>query len=375
MPKRTVLRRYLGIWLGWTAAGLFYSTQDYLPRLYRNEPASLLYMLAGWMVPMYICALLTPALLWAGRTWQISQGERALNIARHIAFSTAFAVVTIGLETLAFLKLGTVPVVAKAGSFANAYRLMLAYGFHGAVLRYWVVIGLQTIYRASQAVRERERDTLLLQIRSAELNRELTSSQLRALKAQLHPHFLFNTLEAVSSMIRLGGQRNAETMIERLSNLLRAALDDQEQQEVALWREFQFVRLYLSIEKVRFGDRLSITFDCPKDLEDALVPHMLLQPLVENAIRHGLGRSEAHVHIAVTARRSGAALELSVKDDGPGDPEGFARGGIGLANIRERLARLYGRSAEFRISNSGPNGVRAAIDLPYHTETSDIIAT
>jgi len=223
MPKQAALRRYAGIWLAWTAAGLFYSTQDYLPRFYRNEPASLLYMFTGWMVPMYICAVVTPALLWAGRVWPITQSGRALNIARHVASSAAFAAITIGLETLVFFKLGNIPLISKAGSFANAYRLMLVYGFHGAVLRYWAVIGLQAIYRASRAARERERESLLLQIRSAELNRQLASSQLQVLKSQLHPHFLFNTLEAISSMIRLGEQRNAETMIERLSNLLRAA--------------------------------------------------------------------------------------------------------------------------------------------------------
>jgi len=375
MPKQAALRRYAGIWLAWTAAGLFYSTQDYLPRFYRNEPASLLYMFTGWMVPMYICAVVTPALLWAGRAWPITQSGRALNIARHVASSAAFAAITIGLETLVFFKLGNIPLISKAGSFANAYRLMLVYGFHGAVLRYWAVIGLQAIYRASRAARERERESLLLQIRSAELNRQLASSQLQVLKSQLHPHFLFNTLEAISSMIRLGEQRNAETMIERLSNLLRAALEGQQQHEVALWREFQFLQLYLSIEEVRFGDRLSVTLDCPKDLEDMLVPHMILQPLVENAVRHGLGQSERQVHIAIGARRSGSQLELSVEDDGPGSPTGFNHRGIALANIRERLARLYGGAAGFHIGHLDPKGVAAIINLPCHTENFDSGAT
>jgi two-component system, LytTR family, sensor kinase len=365
------LRLYVQIWLGWTAAGLFYSTQDYLPRLYRNEPTSLPYTLAGWMVPMYICAAVTPALLWAGRRWPIAQGPRAVNIARHIALSAVFAAVTIGLEAWAFRKLGWIPAISKAGSFANAFWWMLIYGFHGAVIRYWAVIGLQAIYRASQAAREREREALLLQIRSVELNRQLTSSQLRALKAQLHPHFLFNTLEAISSMIRLGAQRPAETMIGRLSSLLRVALDEQEQQEVALWREFEFLRLYLSIEQERFGDRLSVALDCPKGLEEALVPHMILQPLVENAIRHGLGRSEQGVHIAVTARQSGTALELSVTDNGPGNPDGFDHSGIGLANVQERLTRLYDMQAEFHIRNTEPRGAEAVIRLPSHTETAE----
>jgi LytS/YehU family sensor histidine kinase len=162
--------------------------------------------------------------------------------------------------------------------------------------------------------------------------------------------------------------REAETMLSRLSDLLRHTLDDVEAQEVPLWRELDFLRLYLSIEQVRFEDRLRIRIEAGPELSDALVPHMALQPIVENAVRHGLGQSEEPVLIHVNISRANAHLTLTVTDDGPGCPTSvFEEKGIGLTNTRNRLRRLYGANATLLAENRLPRGVQVTMTLPYRT--------
>jgi LytS/YehU family sensor histidine kinase len=184
----------------------------------------------------------------------------------------------------------------------------------------------------------------------------------------LHPHFLFNTLSAIMVLVRQGKGREAEMMLSRLSDLLRHTLDDVEAQEVPLWRELDFLRLYLSIEQVRFEDRLRVRIEAGPEVSDALVPHMALQPIVENAVRHGLGQSEEPVLIHVSVSRANGHLMLTVTDDGPGcSTPVFGEKGIGLANTRNRLKRLYGAGATLSAENRLPRGVQVTMTLPYRT--------
>jgi two-component system LytT family sensor kinase len=168
--------------------------------------------------------------------------------------------------------------------------------------------------------------------------------------------------------------KEAETMLSRLSDLLRLAVDDVNTQEVPLWHELEFLRLYLSIEEVRFRDRLQVRIAAGPHASDAFVPHMLLQPIVENAIRHGLGQSEEAVTIDVTASRSDGVLILTVADDGPG-PRGqggagplFRRKGVGLTNTERRLKGLYGDGATLVAEHRVPRGVQVTVKLPFRTE-------
>jgi two-component system, LytTR family, sensor kinase len=170
-------------------------------------------------------------------------------------------------------------------------------------------------------------------------------------------------------LVRQGKGREAETMLSRLSDLLRHTLDDVDAQEVPLWRELDFLRLYLSIQQVRFEDRLRVRIDAGQEVSDALVPHMVLQPIVENAVRHGLGQSEEPVLIRVSILRDNGRLVLSVEDDGPGCPDPvFNEKGIGLTNTRNRLKRLYGAEATFLAENRAPRGVQVTMTLPYRAE-------
>jgi hypothetical protein len=355
-------------WLAWTAAGFFYISQAFLTRLYRNESVPFSYLVVSWMAAMYICAAFTPPILWLGRRWPVEGDHRGRNIAIHVGTAVVFTLVSTALEVPVVVALGMMPTHGTPRSALTDFWNLLRIDLHGAMIRYWAVIGLQALFRSNREARRREREAMELKIHSAQLAEQLTSSQLNALKMQMHPHFLFNTLGAIMVLVRQQKGREAEMMLSRLSDLLRHTLDHVEAQEVPLWRELDFLRLYLSIEQVRFEDRLRVRIDAGAEVSDALVPHMALQPIVENAIRHGLGQSEEPVLIHVSASRANGDLTLTVTDDGPGCPTPvLEEKGIGLTNTRNRLTRLYGAEATFSAENRAPRGVQVRMTLPYHT--------
>jgi sensor histidine kinase YesM len=353
------------VWLGWTIAGLFYIIQETVPRLYRGGAVPWKYVFVGWMTGMYICAALTPVLLWLGYRWPIER--RVIYAALHLGFSVVLSILATMLEVPILLLLGVFPAPPPPPSLAAGVRIMLSFGLQGGVIRYWAVIALHAVYRSQKNAKTREREAFELKMQASELARQLATAQLTSLKMQLQPHFLFNTLGTIMVLIQQQKTAQAEGMVEKLGDLLRLTLDDVEAQEVPLWRELDFLRLYLSIEQVRFEDRLRVRI-APTSLSEALVPHMVLQPIVENAVRHGLGQSEEAVTIEVMATRSNGSLHLVVSDDGPGllAPRP-GHSGIGLTNTKNRLARLYGDSAHLAIEQAAGRGVRVTITLPIRT--------
>jgi two-component system LytT family sensor kinase len=354
--KTSRLRRYAFYWAAWTGAGLFYFTQDFAPRIYRHDPTPWHKVLLGWMAAMYICAAFTPVILWLGRRWPIDQPGWGRRVGLHFVFASVFSVAENAIEIPVLIALGVLPPTGEG--YATTFLMFLVNGFHGNIIRYWIVLGLQVAIRAFQ-----------LRMHSSELSAQLTRAQLNALKMQLQPHFLFNTLGAIMVLVRKGEARQAESMLARLSDLLRSALESVEAQEAPLWRELEFLRLYLSIEEVRFQDRLRVRIASDPTLSDALLPHMALQPIVENAVRHGLARSEKAVLIEVEARREANDMVLTVQDDGPGNlPLGFEGKGIGLTNTRNRLQRLYGEKFSLSIQNRTPHGVLVKMVLPFHVD-------
>jgi len=357
------------IWLGWTVAGLFYIIKDAVPRLYRGGAVPWKYVFVGWMAGMYVCAALTPAVLWIGNRWPI---ERRFTYAGlHLPFSVVFSILATILEVPLLLLLGVFPA-AKPPSVINGIKLFLSWGIQGGVIRYWAVIVLQAVYRSQKQTKLRERETFELKVQASELAQQLTTAQLGALKMQLQPHFLFNTLGAIVVLIQQQKTAQAAAMVEKLSDLLRLTLEDVEAQEVPLWRELEFLRLYLSIEQVRFEDRLKVRIVPAAALSDVLVPHMVLQPLVENAVRHGLCQSEEAVTIEVAASSDNGSLTLAVSDDGPGILSATTgHSGIGLTNTKNRLARLYGDKATLIIGPASTRGVRVTITLPIRVVRSE----
>jgi len=203
------------------------------------------------------------------------------------------------------------------------------------------------------------------EIAASRLETELTEARLAALKAQLHPHFLFNAFNSVSALLGRDPAA-AREMLARLESLLTLTLERAEAQEVTLAEELRVVEMYAGIEGVRFSDRLSVEVDVDPRLHDVLVPHLVLQPLVENAVKHGIAARPGPGRIAVSARADGGRIVLSVADDGPGtSADSASRGeGIGLANTRARLAQLYGAAAALAVESAAGRGTRVTVTLP-----------
>lgn len=238
------------------------------------------------------------------------------------------------------------------------------------VLVYWSLVSLCqaiTIFRSSQ---ERER-------RAAELEARLTSAKLQALRMQINPHFLFNTLNSIATLVYVD-PRAADEMLGDLSELLRRSLNSMEEQEVPLAQELEFIGAYLSIEQKRFGERLRLEQSVPDELMKALVPALILQPLVENAIRHGIEPRRGPGLIAIEAKQEDKHLHLIVRDNGRGLPgaelNSSVRRGIGLSNTQARLRGLYGKDQSFSFGRAEPQGCQVDIRLPFHLEPVHIPA-
>jgi LytS/YehU family sensor histidine kinase len=227
------------------------------------------------------------------------------------------------------------------------------------VFSYCAVVGIAHAVQYYRALNERRE-------RTAVLERQLLQARLQALEMQIHPHFLFNTLHAVASLIRVKEDQAAIRMLVGLSDLLRLALRNRDAQEVPLRDELDFVRHYLEVEGIRFQDRLRVRIDVAADVPlDAPVPHLILQPLVENAIRHGVEKRAAAGNLTVDVVRADGMLRLRVTDDGPGPrPGGNGRRGVGLANTRQRLEHLYGERHSFDLSAGAGGGAVATVTVP-----------
>ncbi len=197
-------------------------------------------------------------------------------------------------------------------------------------------------------------------------------AHVKMLRYQLNPHFLFNTLNAISTLVLLKENKTAEAMVSRLSDFLRYSLDNDPIKRVPLGQETKALRLYLEIEKVRFDDRLDVVWDIQPECESALVPSMILQPIIENAIKHAISKMEKGGQIAISASIFGNDLLMDVADNGPGadiiDGQLKRENGVGLANIRERLHSLYQRNFGFTIEHNQPSGVRVRIRIPYEVK-------
>ncbi len=204
------------------------------------------------------------------------------------------------------------------------------------------------------------------QMQTARLNEQLSIAQLDALRKQIEPHFLFNTLNAISGLVRAGRDEDAVTMIAGLSDFLRHTLEGSSRQQVALAEELQFIEMYLSIQKVRFADRLQLDFDVPLDLYQAQVPTLILQPIVENAVKHGIAERAQGGTIRIGASRDGDKLLLTISNDGPPLlPDDLSSSGIGNVNVRTRLKSLYGNNFGFTMHNGKAGGVEVSVSIPY----------
>lgn len=246
----------------------------------------------------------------------------------------------------------------------NALGVFLALRAALDVLVYGALVGACQAIRSFRKAQERER-------RAAELEARLATAKLQVLRMQIQPHFLFNTLNSIAALVYVN-PRAADEMLGDLGELLRRSLDSMEEQEIPLAQELAFIGAYLRIEQKRFGDRLRLEQSVPDELMKTLVPALILQPLVENAIRHGIEPRRGPGLISIEAKQEHQHLHLIVRDNGRGLPaaaiNGSARRGIGLANTQARLQALYGQNQSFSFGEVEPQGCRVDIHLPFHFE-------
>jgi len=369
------LRNYPLYFLLWTVLGLFYFSQGLTQRFVSHDPTPWWHYLVAWLSGVYIWALLTPAVLSLGRRLPVERRKWLLPITLHFLLSAGFSAFELSLESLLYSRLHLFPAFLK--DFRGAFARLLVIGFHGGVLNYWIVLGAQWAILYYHRYQERSQELLQFEIRASELQSQLMSARLNALKMQLQPHFLFNTLNAITVLVRQQKGKDAEQMLGHLSDLLRGVLDDIDAQEVSLRRELEYLRLYLAIEQVRFQDRLRVEISADLSTQDVSVPQFILQPIVENAIRHGIGRSSSAGRILISASKIDRALQLRVQDDGPGlsPSDSFEDRGIGLANTRARLQQLYGQAARLEIENCNGGGAVVTMNLPFRESHQEIMRT
>jgi hypothetical protein len=299
----------------------------------------------------WIWAALTAPVLWLTRNASVVRGDWAAGAGIHVFTGTGFLVASGVLEWI----LGTTTGVVTAGRF---WSFVLFESLPTRLVAYLAIVTLGWAARYFGLYRTR-------QVHAAELEARLARTHLQVLKMQLQPHFLFNTLNAVAELVHTEPDA-ADLMITRLGRLLRLSLDNAGHQVVPLRQEIDFLRVYLDIEQVRFQDRLEIVWEVSPETLDAAVPTLLWQPVLENAIRHGVTPLAGRGRIVIASRREGDDLVLEIRDNGTGLPAGAPpREGVGLRNIRERVNQLYGSRARLSLAPAAGGGTIATLRLPY----------
>lgn len=349
----------------WTLFAFFFSTQLYLNAFYHRHALPFSLVLIPWLICGYLWATLTPLTLWLARRFPLEKEVIVRRVALHLLFGVLVSVLQLVAYNFVFQTL----VRRTSNSFfpLGPFQDVLFGQFHFNLLLYCVLVGLYQTFDYYRRFREREQRAAQLELEAAQLETQLTRAQLDALKMQLHPHFLFNTLNTISVLME-EDVAAANEMLLRLSDLLRAALKNNEAHEVTLEEELQFLEKYLQIEQARFQDRLKIQIDPAPETLAAYLPNLLLQPLVENAIRHAVAPRATETLIEIRSRKQNGHLHLSISDNGEGIVDhAIPTNGIGLSNTRARLEKLYGPNQDFRLETTAGSGVHISISIPFRT--------
>lgn len=350
--------QWLFIFGAWTLPGLYFAIQVYLQHAYEAHPITLTQALLRGVVFWLLWVVSSPLILWLARTFPIPRREWLDGLLFHApaGFIFSFAHLLVYVVISSRLSKGVWPdsVSATLAEFQPVFLSSFAWWS----LIYWTI--LLASYAFDYYHRYQEG-----QLRASKLETELAQSQLAALKMQLHPHFLFNTLHSISALMREDVEA-ADQMIARLGEFLRMTLRNSGEQETTLEQELKFLECYLEIERLRFQDRLTTRIEAEPDAMEARVPNLFLQPIVENAIRHGVARQMSEGVVAISARRDNGRLRVEVRDNGPGlAPKNGMADGVGLANTRSRLRRLYGDDHDFGMMNAAEGGLVVSLEIPF----------
>lgn len=356
-------RGWIKFWLifgGWTLFGLFFTSQEYLRLAYSGRPIALSRLMAGWLGSAYVWAILTPLVFYLARRFPLESGRFSRNVPVHLMTSVFFALLELVIFVLIAPLLGLPPL---RNTFYATLLTVVVVEFHFNLLTYWAILGLSLALAYYRRYRERE-------LKAYQLEARLAQAQLQVLKMQLHPHFLFNTLHAISTLMHRDVEA-ADRMIARLSDLLRISLETVGVQEVPLKQELELLGKYLEIEQTRFQDRLGVEMSIELETLDARLPNLILQPLVENAIRHGIVPRAAPGRIEIHAWRDNGTLQLEVRDNGrglPADESETLKEGLGLSNTRARLKQLYGAEHRLHLCNDPAGGLVVHLAIPFSEE-------
>jgi len=350
---------YVGVWI---TLAVLAAVEMFIAQQLWDKPITWALAFRRAFKEIFAYAICMLVVLWLCGRLRHETGHRARWFFAHMFGALLFSVIHVAF--VSWLEAGERSVqTGQILTFKYLFgKLLITYTISN-VFKYWIVVLGYLGWHYYKAYRERERQ-------AGALATELVQARLQALRMQINPHFLFNTLNTISALIHENPEA-ADRMVVRLSDLLRRTLDRGDVQEVPLREELEFLRSYLEIEQMRFSDRLTVTFNIEPKAQDLLVPHLILQPLVENALRHGILPREEAGRVEISARvLDGQHLELRVRDNGNGlapANDSLGRAGIGLQNIRSRLAQLYGDAQQFEIGNAADGGVEARVRIPCCT--------
>jgi two-component system LytT family sensor kinase len=343
---------WLAVLAGWTLLAVVFAVSSSLTYALTYQPPQWNRTFAMALTEWYAWAALTPLVVWLARRLQL---RRAAWVRR------ALVLAALGLA-VAFLK---VSLTRMARDVAGVREYFLLSNLTTHYLIYWGIIAVVHVHAYYRGERDRE-------LRVSHAEARLADARLQLLRMQLHPHFLFNTLNAIAELVH-ENPVTAERMITGLSQLLRETLDSGGVDLVPLDRELELTSRYLDIQRCRFGDRLSARIERHEDASKALVPIFILQPLVENSIKHGIGAHRFAGSIIIRARKEADRLVMEVEDDGPGLDPAAIDDGIGLSNTRERLRAVYGDSHVFDVSSGPAGGARVRLVIPFETDSATTV--
>src|SRR5215813_5197502 len=351
---------------GWTLVSVVFALISYAAAIGENHKQfGFVAALKLNLVQFYVWAILSPLLVRFTRRFPIE--VRPLNIRNLLLYFPAL-ISFAGIHQvihLAVLWSITPRWRQQYPALFDCYRAYFAFGFYiDLIIASLIVVAVHALLYY-QNFRESE-------LAQSSLRAELAHAQLRALKMQIHPHFLFNTLHSISSLV-LEDPQKANTMIARLGDFLRLTLENSNQQLVNLKEETEFLRCYLEIEQVRFGDRLTVAFELDPETLAAQVPHLILQPVVENAIQHAIAPRATRGHINIEAKRLNSLLRVAISDNGPGISSNanlVEKKGVGLSNVRTRLQQIYGSDFRFELTSGENEGLTVIMEIPFQREVN-----
>ncbi len=353
------LIRLLLIWFVWACIGLVFTSQLYFAALRSEQQMKWSSAAFTQFTYCLLWALATPFVIWLSRRYQIERQNWRRNLLIHFFFSLVLVVGISSVHQIISYEHYGKPL-GRPFKIANTLR-NVSYNLSENFATYGLIVLLCHSFGYYKRYRKGE-------LKSSQLESMLAQAQLQSLKMQLHPHFLFNTLHSISALLHSDVEA-ARRMIVRLGDFLRLTLDNAGTQVVNVKQEIEFLKGYLEIEQIRFQDRLTVKVNVEPQALDIKVPNLILQPIVENAIRHGIAPRSAPGLIEIDVRRENGVLHMEVRDNGPGLPANQSsiklfKGGLGLANTRARLDKLYGSAHRFELENNPAGGLTVTMEVP-----------